>query len=327
MQIFNAFRKEVNDNMRKNIIKMVVFCSGLLLIFFGLGFTVQPTAKDYDTGVGDIMLRSVMYEKENTLDAVFFGDSVVYASIIPLQIWQQHGITSYISAAPGQALGSIVNQFENLLKKQKPKVVFYEASNLFVSTNRVDYIINQIQDRLPFFRYHNRWKRTGKKTAYDLDTILNGKGYHFSQEIKPAKIDEYKKQTTKIAKTSGENINLFSQMMNIAQKHNVKVVLYTTPSTKNWSYAKHNRITQLANQYNLTYLDLNLIDEVVIDWQRDTYDYGDHLNYFGASAVTKYLGKYLKNTDLFTDKRSLPEYSHWNKAIESVFYMKNPPIR
>lgn len=313
--------------MRKNIIKMVVFCSGLLLIFFGLGFTVQPKAKDYDTGISDIMLRSVMYEKENTLDAVFFGDSVVYASVIPLKIWQQYGITSYISAAPGQALGSIVTWLENVLETQKPKVIFYEASNLFVPSNRVDYIVDQIQNKLPFFRYHNRWKPANQKSTYDLDTILNGKGYHFSQESKPAIIDDYKKQTTKVEATSGENINLFLQMVDIAKAHNIKLVLYATPSVKNWNYAKYNRIVQLANQYNLTYLDLNLTDEVVIDWQRDTYDYGDHLNYYGASAVTKYLGEYLKNTNLFTDKRKLSEYSHWNKAVESVFYMKNPPIR
>lgn len=313
--------------MRKNIIKMVIFCSGLLLIFFGLGFTVKPTAKDYDTGVSDVMLRSVTYEKENTLDAVFLGDSVVYASIIPLQIWQQHGITSYISAAPGQALGSIVSQLESILEKQKPKIIFYEASNLFVSSNRVDYMVNQIQRMLPFFRYHNRWKKNEKKSAYDLDTIVKGKGYHFSQESKSAKTDNYKIQTTAVEPTSGENMNLFLQMVNLAQKHNIKFVLYATPSVKNWSYAKHNRIAQLANQYNLTYLDLNLADDVVIDWERDTYDYGDHLNYFGASEVTKYLGNYLKQTGLFTDKRSLPEYHQWNDALESVFYMKNPPVR
>lgn len=322
-----VLERNLTITMRKNIIKMVVFCSGLLLIFFGLGFTVQPTAKDHDTGVGDIMLRSVMYEKENTLDAVFFGDSVVYASIIPLQIWQQHGITSYISAAPGQALGSIVNRLENVLETQRPKVIFYEASNLFVFSTRVDYIVNQIQKKLPFFRYHNRWKPAVQKSTYDLDTILNGKGYHFSQESKPAITDDYKKQTTKVEETSGENINLFVQMVNIAKEHNIKLVLYSTPSVKNWNYAKHNRIVQLANQYNLTYLDLNLIDEVVIDWQRDTYDNGDHLNYYGASKVTKYLGDYLKNTGLFVDKRSLSEYNHWNDALESVFYMKNPPIR
>lgn len=313
--------------MRKNIIKMIAFCSGLLVIFWGLGFIVKPTAQDRDTGMGDVVLRSVTYEKENTLDAVFLGDSVVYASVIPLQIWQQHGITSYVGASPGQALSGVVNQLEAILEKQTPKVIFYETSNLFTPTNVLDYAIDQIQDVLPFFRYHNRWKTVGKQSMHDLDTILNGKGYQLVEKEEPADTSSYKQETTKIHRTGGDNLWLFAKIMALCQKYNVELVMYSTPSVKNWDYAKRNMIVQLANQHNLTYLDLNLIDDVKIDWNRDTYDKGDHLNYYGASQVTKYLGNYLKNTGLFTDKRSLPDYSAWNEALQTVSYMKNPPIR
>lgn len=313
--------------MRKNIIKMIIFCSGLVVIFFGLGFMVKPTAKDYDTGLSDVMLRSVTYEKENTLDAVFLGDSVVYASVIPLQIWQQHGIATYVGAAPGQAVNGVADQLEMILEKQKPKVVFYETNNLFTPTNLLDYAVDQVQRVLPFFRYHNRWKTVGKKSIYDFDTVLNGKGYHLVEKAEAADTSLYKQETTEIHRTGGENLWLFAKIIALCQKYNVELIMYSTPSVTNWNYAKHNMVTQLANQYHLTYLDLNLTDEVKIDWNRDTYDKGDHLNYYGASQVTKYLGNYLKNTGLFTDKRSLPEYSAWNEALGTVSYMKNPPIR
>lgn len=313
--------------MGKNITKMIVFCSGLLVIFWCLGFIVKPTAKDQDTGMADVVLRGVTYEKENTLDVVFLGDSVVYSSTIPLQIWKQYGITSYVSAAPGQGLDSTLNQLELILEKQKPKIIFYEMNNFFTPISRVNYAVEQIQDIFPFFRYHNRWKISERKSPYDFNMILTGKGYHFADRENPADTTNYKKETTRLEWTSSENVWLFNQMVELCKKYNVELILYSIPSVKNWNYAKHNRVVELSKEYGLTYIDLNLLDEVTIDWNRDTYDQGDHLNYFGAVQVTKYLGNYLNNKGIFIDKRSLNEYIQWNDALESVFYMKKPPIR
>ena len=74
----------------------------------------------------------------------------------------------------------------------------------------------------------------------------------------------------------------------------------------------------MAKELGVEYIDLNLqSDQVAIDWNTDTRDKGDHLNYNGAMKVTNYVGKYLKETELFEDKRENPDYADWNTQLEA----------
>ncbi|MBO4694556.1 MAG: hypothetical protein J5656_01335 [Clostridia bacterium] len=69
---------------------------------------------------------------------------------------------------------------------------------------------------------------------------------------------------------------------------------------------------------------MNLIwDEVGIDWNVDSRDGGDYMNVSGADKTCSYLGQYLANTGLFTDKRTDTQYSKWNENLEKYNEMKN----
>ena len=71
----------------------------------------------------------------------------------------------------------------------------------------------------------------------------------------------------------------------------------------------------LARELGLTYLDMNLMPrEVPIDWNTDTRDYGNHLNYRGARKVSLFLAEYLTDSGLFRDKRQEAEYAAWEQA-------------
>jgi hypothetical protein len=59
-----------------------------------------------------------------------------------------------------------------------------------------------------------------------------------------------------------------------------------------------------------------MCQEIGIDWQTDSYDGGDHLNYAGAVKITDYMGRLLWDTGLFTDKRQEAAYATWNTALE-----------
>lgn len=106
------------------------------------------------------------------------------------------------------------------------------------------------------------------------------------------------------------------------REKNIELVLINTLSPVNWSYEKHNGIEKLAKEYSLTYIDMNLAaKEINIDWKKDTYDKGDHLNFYGAQKVTDYLGKYIKNNFSLTDNRGNEDFKHWDEDLKA--YEKN----
>ena len=72
------------------------------------------------------------------------------------------------------------------------------------------------------------------------------------------------------------------------------IILVSSPSAINYDYTKHNGIAEWADAHGVEYLDLNLIDEIGIDWSTDTKDAGDHINLSGAIKVSNYLAGYVK---------------------------------
>ena len=58
-----------------------------------------------------------------------------------------------------------------------------------------------------------------------------------------------------------------------------------------------------------------MLDEIGIDWNKDTFDEGDHLNYYGSKKLTDYLSEYLKEECDLTDHRGDPEFESWNELL------------
>ena len=120
-----------------------------------------------------------------------------------------------------------------------------------------------------------------------------------------------------------KNLRHLRNILALCRENDAELVLFSTPSTMNWNYPRHNAAVALAEELGVDYIDMNLMpEEVPIDWQTDTMDEGNHMNYSGAAKVSEYLGKYLARRELFPDKRSLPEYAAWNEAV-AEFYAAN----
>ena len=86
----------------------------------------------------------------------------------------------------------------------------------------------------------------------------------------------------------------------------------TAPNAATWNTPRHNAVQALADSLEVPYLDGNLMD-LGIDWDTDSYDGGDHLNYYGAAKVTGWLGTYLRENASLTDCREDPDYVQWNR--------------
>ena len=72
-------------------------------------------------------------------------------------------------------------------------------------------------------------------------------------------------------------------------------------------------------EYHIPYIDFNVHQyHTGFDWKTDSRDGGNHLNYYGATKMTKYIGEYLKEHYTLEDDRHNPEYQDYEKDISSI---------
>ena len=311
----------------KKIIKRIVSCVLFVAILLGLllvsSLIFQPKSNDKASGIHYPRANGILSEPKDSIDTVFIGDSEVYHSFIPLNIWRDYGITSYDVSSPSQKLVYSMEFLKKTFEKQSPKIVFLETNAIFRKSYFEDEITYKAEQIFPVFRYHDRWKNLQLKdfsATVEYTANENNKGYFFTKKSKPATdkaIKEYMKYSDVSAPILSTNKKYLKEIAEFCKKHGTKLVLISTPSTKNWNYQRHNAMEAFSKDLGVDYIDTNLLrDDIPIDWKKDTKDKGDHLNYNGAVKVTDYIGKYLDDTKLFKDKRNDPSYDNWNTCLD-----------
>ena len=181
--------------------------------------------------------------------------------------------------------------------------------------------------KFPLVKYHDNWKHL------KLTTFLQPHGkYHFSNKgmayantVKAYPFgNEYMQLSGgKHAMLSEEKLDQFQKIYDLCDRNGIRLVLLTVPSANTWNKGKSDTVKQLAKKYDLTYYDYNRQLPAGFDWATDSKDGGNHLNYTGASAVTKDLAKKLTD-DLTMNPTSLTkeqkqqwkkDYEHFHKSI------------
>ena len=307
----------------KNIVKSVVFIAILLLLIEILSYVFVPGSNIFTYGTVKVSNFDILTENKNTIDVIGLGDSLVYSSFSPMQLWNDYGYTAYDCAGPAQTMQATYEYLEAALETQNPKIVLMESSVLYRNPKKQNWknkVAAELKKYVPIAKYHDNWKKYLKDGSREnwLDVY---KGYKFITKVKGVdKLSDYMKKTSKSKKILPENIEYFDKIVKLCEKKNVKLVMISFPTRKAWDYSKHNAVDNLFKKYNLEFIDLNLID-LDIDWTTDTKDQGSHLNYIGAKKVTQYLGNYLESTELLESHKDDPNYKAWNKAYE--IYVKS----
>lgn len=303
-----------------NILKSLAFVGIFICILTALSYIFVPKNNTKKAGIVDQSANSIFNEKKNTIDALFLGDSESYTSFIPMNIWRDYGITSYVCGTPGQKLYYTEFFLEKTFKTQHPSLVFLETNALFRKIYFEDEVNDKLYNIFPIFKYHDRWKNLQTndwliKKKYTH--IEDGKGYKHNLNKDSASTQGYMTPSDEFEDMPKKNIEYLKRIIDFCKEHNTKLVLVSTPSTKNWNYKRHNTIEKISKENGIEYLDLNTLQkEIPIDWKNDTRDKGDHLNYYGAVKVTKYMGQYIKSTNMFSDKRKDPEFKSWNDSLK-----------
>jgi len=313
----------------KTFFKIVLTVS--IIIFF-LWLLQRLLVPKYVEDVIEGAFISEYYEEENKeFDVIFVGDCEVYENISPMVLWEEYGIHSFIRGSAEQYVWQSYYLLEDALRYYKPKVVVFnvlamntnksasEAYNRMTlegmewSMSKVNAIKASMTEEenfldyvFPILRYHSRWSEL---TSDDFKYMFKKKlvsynGYYMRIDTKEAAGIPPKKLLTDYS--FGDNAWMYLEKMTaLCKENNIQLVLMKAPSLyPHWYEEWEQQIEEYAEKNNLLYVNfLEHTDEIGLDFTKDTYDAGLHMNLSGATKLSSYFGKILSEQCQVPDRR------------------------
>lgn len=321
----------------KQLVKGLCFILCFILIFMGINQVLvrKDLALPWD------MTRKIhgfYNEPQNTFEVMFFGSSHMYCTINPVLLWEESGVPSYIFSSQQQPFWVTYHYLVEALKTQSPKVVVMEVHMAIAEADYMDEATNYSAiDYLPwsknklaliqaiapegarfqylfnFMKYHSRWQTLTEQdfTRAYLDERDPFKGYvqlNDTAQVTPREDISAITPKQPLAKT----MLYLEKIIKLSKDEGFQLVLLKSPSNATAEYeAYYHAIWAVAEKEGIPYVDYNYnYDTLGLDPATDFYD-ERHLNYLGATKVTKHFATYLKENFALNDHRSDPEYSQW----------------
>ena len=315
-------RKSVNTeiantkNVRHGIwLRVISFAVVVVLLLIGAGKLCDPIRLGLQDSVSERerYLLHLLSEPEEMVDVAILGDSESYTLVSTYQLWKEAGIASYIGGQSGQWIGESYFSLKKILKRQSPKVLILETNEFFsrgdasVIKDAAKSAQEFARQMFPILKYHRFWKMEPADPKLQT-TIFNG--FELRAAVTPYTGGGYMHATDDRTPVTFITRYYLDKIKRLCDAHGTKLLFVTAPSPVN-------EVQALADALAVPYLDLNLnTEELGIDWNLDTLDGGDHLNYTGCQKATAYLQRYMQTHYTLPDRRDDVRYEAWNKQAE-----------
>ena len=325
-------KKENVKKLIPQVLKVLAFALAFVVLLQSLSAFVFSGEKVSQISKRMADSYSYLLEPENSVDVVCVGNSDIRSGFVPTELWEKYGYTSVVSSFTRQSISDSQRALKEICKSQKPKLVILEIDSLydgrgpedvinphdttpdnFFDSLKPDDFDNKISRDYSVFTFHNilqdRQRRSRRKQY--------AHGYLFCEDIRKIEYRDYMTKTDEIDIPIYSNSQQLRTFVKYCKKNDLPVLLLEVPSLSSWSYARHNAVQNLSDELGVEFLDLNLLyDEVGIDMRNCFRDDGNHLNYFGASAVTDYIGDYIgKNYGIESRRGDAELAEYWDNEV------------
>lgn len=279
------------------------------------------------------------YYRETTKHQVLMvGDCELYENFSPITLWKNYGITSYIRGSAQQLTWQSYYLLEDALKYETPEVVVFNVLELKYdepqqeeynrmtldgmrwSKTKVDAIFASMMREesgepehfidylFPLLRYHSRIFDLNKDdiTYYTKDKQRTTAGYYMRVDELPYEEGAWGDEEEEYEATLGTNaMDYLDRIRKLCESKDIKLLLVKAPSISPvWHEEWEEQVVAYAKEHKLDYINfLKLVDEIGIDYSKDTYDEGLHMNLSGAEKCAGYLGDFLSKEYGLEDKR------------------------
>lgn len=340
----------MNQSKSKKICKTLIFVLIFILVGSWLTSVLQPDWTDwnnYDT------TRGFYEQPDNTLETVFLGASIAVNGFTPMELYEDYGICAWNMATEqqpmlasyywlreayqyhAQTLKTVI--LDTSMLRYLPDEAYYEKAllGMRMSSNKLQAIkdISDSSDAFfsylsSMFAYHTRWKELTESDFQILDheTNTSVRGYNF---VTDRVIENYTynqigipsylpDEEAGILTLADEALFYLNKTVEFCEENGLQLILIKTPGSVSWSDAAHNAVQEIADEYQLTFIDFNYspyLEEVGYCEATDSVDMR-HMNYYGAEKMTQWIGEYLVENCGATDVRGDERYDFLEGELE-----------
>ena len=305
---------------KRNYIKAICFALLIACLTALFSWILYPRNNYTEDAMDAISGNCLLGEPDNSIDVLFVGDSNAYASVSPLELWKNYGITSFVSATSAQPICETEDFVKAGFRNQSPKLVVLESDNLYRECTVGKYAFTKLKTLIPLLQYHDRWKLIGTELAGFRKNFTRTdafKGYVFDTTVAPYMLstEDYMQKASSYELGIAVEWSL-KDIKKQCDDHHAQLLIITAPNL-NWTYDRHNTVQQLADNLGVKYLDLNTAEDMQpIDWKTETKDFGVHVNHSGALKISEYTGKFIQDNYNIPDNRDNPDYNYWNGYLQ-----------
>lgn len=330
----------------KTVIKMIIF---IMLLCLGLGYANHVLSLKYE----DIYSMKKFYELgDDTVDVLILGSSHAYADINTGTLWEKHGIASYILAGSSQPMWNTYFYLQEALKTQMPKLVVLEGyrvveteeftgdsyiiRNTFGmkwSRNKLDAIRSSApEERWPEFlmgytQYHDRYAElSGEDFIINQEArqYENWKGSILRTETTPTEVPDVS-EYSECGELTDKTEMYYRAIIELCQEKEIPLLIVISPyaGITEEDQEAFNAAEKIAEEYQVPFLNYNLMNDVLLlDYTTDSAE-ASHLNYRGVRKLTENLGGYIAEHYEIPDHRGETAYSSWDKDAEYLYALIN----
>lgn len=315
--------------------RILIWLSSILAVVILLGYVqLVVTPKYIDNPEGALI--GEYYGSTMDHDVLFIGDCEAYETFVPTVLWEEYGIRSYVRGSAQQLVWQSYYLLEETFRYEKPKTVVFnvlalkygepqnEAYNrmtldgmkwsrskwnairasMTAEESMLDYIF-------PLLRFHSRVTTLGKEDfryAFGAPDVSHN-GYLMQTGVVPMTEEEVWVKGLSDYTLPATSMEYLEKMRLLCEENGSELILVKSP-TNSWGFWWYDewdaQIVSYAEEKGLAYYNLIKESEAIgLDWSRDTYDEGIHLNVYGAEKTTRYFGALLCGSHGYTPARPI----------------------